>query len=191
MNKMKNKKNTNKLNKETGIEYISKSGLMAFKHIAKTTMKIFLLIIVNIVVSNNSFAQSSDDEQSVKKVVFAYQDDYNDGRFKNVELYTTKDWEHINPIGGITKGRDEVMKELRPLCQTILKGVSLTVESITIRFLSPTVAIANVVHKCSDYEFPQGVKHQNERHRKTYIIVKNKNKWLLTLDQNTIIVPHK
>jgi uncharacterized protein (TIGR02246 family) len=154
-------------------------------------MKSFLLIIAVIVLANNSFAQSSDDEQSVKKVVFAYQDGYNDGEFKNVELYTTKDWEHINPIGGITKGRDEVMKELRPLCQTILKGVSLTVESITISFLSPTVAIANVVHKCSDYEFPQGVKHQNERHRKTYIIVKNKNKWLLTLDQNTIIVPQK
>ena len=139
---------------------------------------------------NSSFAQRSQDEQLVKNVVLAYQDDYNDGGFKNVETYTTKDWEHINPIGGITKGRDEVMKELRPLCQTILKGVTLTVESITIKFLSPTVAIANVVHKCSDYEFPQGVKHQNERHMKTYIIVKEQSKWLLTLDQNTIIVAH-
>ena len=139
---------------------------------------------------NTSFGQKSQDEQLVKNVVLAYQDDYNDGGFKNVESYTTIDWEHINPIGGITKGRDEVMKELRPLCQTILKGVSLSVESITIRFLSPTVAIANVVHKCSDYEFPQGVRHQNERHMKTYIIVKKQNKWLLTLDQNTIIVAH-
>src|ERR1700737_444959 len=84
---------------------------------------------------NTSFGQKSQDEQLVKNVVLAYQDDYNDGGFKNVETYTTKDWEHINPIGGITKGRDEVMKELRPLCQTILKGVTLTVESITIKFL--------------------------------------------------------
>jgi len=139
---------------------------------------------------NTSFGQRSQDEQLVKNVVLAYQDDYNDGGFKNVETYTTKDWEHINPIGGITKGRDEVMKELRPLCQTILKGVTLKVESIKIKFLSPTVAIANVVHKCSDYEFPQGVKHQNERHMKTYIMVKRQSKWLLTLDQNTIIVAH-
>ena len=139
---------------------------------------------------NTSLGQNSQNEQLVKNVVLAYQDDYNDGGFKNVETYTTKDWEHINPIGGITIGRDEVMKELRPLCQTILKGVTLTVESIAIEFLSPTVAIAKVVHKCSDYEFPQGVKHQNERHMKTYIIIKRESKWLLTLDQNTIIVAH-
>jgi uncharacterized protein (TIGR02246 family) len=152
--------------------------------------KCYLLIFVAIFLSSTSFGQNAQDERLVKNVVLAYQDDYNDGGFKNVESYTTKDWEHINPIGGITKGRDEVMKELRPLCQTILKGVTLTVESDTIRFLSPTVAIANVVHRCSDYEFPQGVKHHNERHMKTYVIVKRQNKWLLTLDQNTIIVVH-
>jgi uncharacterized protein (TIGR02246 family) len=152
--------------------------------------KCYLLIFAAIFLSSTSFGQNAQDERLVKNVVLAYQDDYNDGGFKNVESYTTKDWEHINPIGGITKGRDEVMKELRPLCQTILKGVTLTVESDTIRFLSPTVAIANVVHRCSDYEFPQGVKHHNERHMKTYVIVKRQNKWLLTLDQNTIIVVH-
>ena len=153
-------------------------------------MKACLFIFFTAILSNTSFGQSAKDEQLVKNVVLAYQDDYNDGAFKNAASYSTQDWEHINPIGGITRGRDEVLKELRPLTQTILKGVTLQVESITVRFLSPTVAIANVVHKCSDYEFPQGVKHQNERHMKTYIIVKKQNKWLLTLDQNTIIVAH-
>jgi len=153
-------------------------------------MKYYLLIFSTLFLSSASYAQNSQDEQLVKNVVLAYQDDYNDGSFKNVVSYSTNDWEHINPIGGMTKGRDEVMKELRPLCQTILKGVTLQVESITVRFLSPTVALANVVHTCSDYEFPRGVKHQHERHMKTYIIVKKQNKWLLTLDQNTIIVAH-
>src|SRR5579872_5813099 len=107
-------------------------------------MKVCFLILFTAILSNTSFGQSSKDEQLVKNVVSAYQDDYNDGGFKNVESYTTKDWEHINPIGGITKGRDSVMAELRPLCQTILKGVSLSIESMTVRFLSPTVAIVNV-----------------------------------------------
>jgi uncharacterized protein (TIGR02246 family) len=156
----------------------------------KMKNKVALLIFLTSFVSGTSFGQNLQDEQSVKNVVLAYQDDYNDGAFKNAASYSTQDWEHINPIGGITRGRDEVLKELRPLTQTILKGVTLQVESITVRFLSPTVAIANVVHTCSDYEFPQGVKHHDERHMKTYVIVKRQNKWLLTLDQNTIIVVH-
>jgi uncharacterized protein (TIGR02246 family) len=156
------------------------------KNIAGLIMVIFSTTIL----SNTSFGQSSKEVQLVKNVVVAYQEDYNDGAFKNVESYTTENWEHINPVGGVTKGRKEVMGELRPLCQTILKGVTLTIESSTVRFLSPTVAIANVVHKCSDYEFPQGVKHHDERHMKTYVIVKQGNRWRLALDQNTIIVAH-
>ena len=153
-------------------------------------MKNYLILFFILSFSNISVGQNSQNEQLVKNVVLAFQDDFNKGGFKNVEFYTTKDWEHINPGGGITKGREAVLKEVRAVHQTFLKGVSLTIESITIRFLTPTVAIADVVHKSSDYELPQGVKHQNERQRKTYIIMKKQNKWWLTLDQNTVIAGH-
>ena len=88
-------------------------------------MKNYLLIFLIFFLSNTSFGQNSQDEQLVKNVVLAYQDDYNNGGFKNAASYTTKDWEHINPIGGISKGRDEVLKELQPLVQTLLPGVTL------------------------------------------------------------------
>ena len=156
----------------------------------KTNMKSYFILFLVLTFSSPSVGQNSRNEQSVKKVVLAFQDDFNEGGFKKAEFYTTKDWEHINPGGGITKGREAVLKEVNAVHQTFLKGVSLTIESITIRFLTPTVAIANVVHKSSDYELPQGVKHQNERQMKTYIIVKKQNKWLLTLDQNTLIAGH-
>ena len=150
-------------------------------------MKTYFILFLMLGVSNASTAQNLQNEQLVKDVVLAFQDDFNEGGFKNTEFYTTKDWEHINPGGGITKGREAVLKEVRAVHQTFLKGVSLTIESIRIRFLTPTVAIADAVHKSSDYELPQGVKHQNERQRKSYIIVKIEDKWLLTLDHNTII----
>ena len=153
-------------------------------------MKSYLILFLIINFTNASVAQNSKNEQLVKNVVLAFQDDFNDGGFKNIEFYTTKDWEHINPDGGITKGREAVLREIRAVHQTFLNGVTLTIESITIRFLTRTVAIADVVHKCSDYELPQGIKHQNERQRKTYLVVKKENKWLLTLDQNTIISGH-
>ena len=150
-------------------------------------MKAYCILFLTFVFSIPSFGQNSQNTQLVKNVVLAFQDDFNEGRFKNAKLYTTADWEHINPGGGITKGREEVLKEVRAVHQTFLKGVSMTIESIEIRFLTPTVAIANVVHIISEYELPQGVKHQNERQIKTYVIVKRQNVWLLTLDQNTVI----
>ena len=153
-------------------------------------MKIYFILFLTIISSTSSFGQNSQNEQLVKNVVLAFQDDFNEGGFKNATLYTTADWVHINPGGGITKGREEVLKEVRAVHQTFLRGVVLTTESIAIRFLTPTVAIADVIHKSSEYELPQGVKHQNERQMKTYIIVKRKNKWLLTLDQNTVIAGH-
>ena len=150
-------------------------------------MKTYFILFSIIIFSKSSFGQNAQNEQLVKNVVLAFQNDFNEGGFKNAKTYTTADWQHINPGGGITKGREEVLKEVRAVHQTFLKGVSMTIESISIRLLTPTVAIANVVHKSSEYELPQGVKHQNERQMKTYIIVKRQKKWLLTLDQNTVI----
>ena len=95
-------------------------------------MKSYLILFLIINFTNASVAQNSKNEQLVKNVVLAFQDDFNDGKFKNIEFQTTKYWEHINPGGGITKGREAVLKEIRAVHQTFLKGVSVTIESITI-----------------------------------------------------------
>ena len=150
-------------------------------------MKSILFLVLTSFISFASSGQNSQVEDSVKKVVLAFQEDFNEGNFKNANNYTTTDWEHINPTGGITKGRDEVLKEVRQVHQTFLKGATITMESITIRFIDDNVAIANVVWKGSGFETPDGVKHENPRSFNTYIIVRQKGKWLLTHDQATII----
>jgi len=133
-------------------------------------------------------ARGADDEKLVREVVKAFVADYNNGDFKNAPTYTTGDWVHINPGGGITRGRDKVLKEVRAIHKTMLKGVSITIESMTVHFVTPDVALVDAVHKSDSYVTPEdGVKHENERQIKTYVIVKRNGKWLLALDQNTII----
>ncbi|HEV8504081.1 MAG TPA: SgcJ/EcaC family oxidoreductase [Chitinophagaceae bacterium] len=134
-----------------------------------------------------SNGQSSLDKEAVKNVVIAFQDDFNEGGFKNAAAYSTDDWEHINPLGGIDKGRDSVLKTVRAVHQTILKGVTMRMETMDIRFLTPDVAIADVIHKVGNYTTPDGAKHENEAHIKTYVVVKKKGKWLLAQDHNTVI----
>ena len=150
-------------------------------------MKLLLFALACLATSPACFGQSSLDIQSVKKVILSFQEDFNDGRFKNAAAYTTTDWEHVNPLGGIDKGREQVLKTVRSVHQTFLKGVSMTINSMNIRFVTPNVAIADVIHKITNYTTPDGVKHENERQIKTYVIVKQKGKWLLTHDHNTIV----
>lgn len=150
-------------------------------------MKAFFIVTIMSFLSLVGKGQSSQDKVAVKKVVIAFQDDFNDGAFKNAETYSTSDWRHINPGGGIDKGRDSVLKTVRAVHQTFLKGVTIQIESMDIRFLTSDVAIADVIHTVDNYTTPDGVKHENERHIKTYVIVKKKGKWLLAQDHNTVI----
>lgn len=133
-------------------------------------------------------ARSPQEEQLIRGVVLSFQRDFNDGRFRNAAAYTTPDWVHINPGGGITKGRAAVLREVRAIHQTLLKGVTMSVERMAIRLVTPDAALATVVHKISLYEMPLGVKHEGERQVKTYVIVKQQQKWLLAQDQNTVLI---
>lgn len=150
-------------------------------------MKFSLIIFSLLFAFQTGYAQSQKDVQEIRKSLNLFQEDFNDGSFKNSKRYATQDWIHINPGGGISIGRDSVLNEVRTIHKTALKGVSMTIANSNMKFVAPTVAIANVVHKISTYEMPKGVIHENEHQRKTYIFIKRKGVWLLTLDQNTII----
>ena len=150
-------------------------------------MRVFFILITMSLLSFVGKGQSSQDKEAIKKVVNAFQEDFNEGGFKNAEFYSTSDWRHINPGGGIDKGRDSVLITVRAVHQTFLKGVTMRIESMDIRFLTPDVAIADVIHIVDNYTTPDGIKHENERHIKTYVVVKKKGKWLLAQDHNTII----
>ena len=133
-------------------------------------------------------ARGSDDQPLVREVVQSFVADYNNGDFKNAPSYTTDDWVHINPGGGITRGRDEVLKEVRAIHKTMLRGISITTESMTVHFVTPDVALVNAIHKSDRYVTPEdGIAHENEKQMKTYVVVRQNGKWLLALDQNTII----
>lgn len=131
--------------------------------------------------------QDSKDRESVNNVIIEFQNDFNEGSFANASSYSTADWEHINPNGGISKGRDNVLKEVRAVHQSFLKGVKMKIETVEIRFLTPTVAVADVIHLLDNFTTPDDKIHIHERQIKTYIIIKQEDKWLLTHDHNTVI----
>ena len=63
----------------------------------------------------------------------------------------------------------------------------MQIESVSVRFITPDVAIADVIHRITGYTTPDGMRHENERHIKTYVIAKQKGRWVLAQDHNTVV----
>jgi uncharacterized protein (TIGR02246 family) len=139
-------------------------------------------------ISFNTAAQSNTESQAIRKLVGSFINDLNKGDFSKLPDYGTKEWIHINSNGGITYGRDEVVPEIFQSYKTNLKDAKIAIDNMTIRMLSPDAATVTVIHKIDSYTDSRGIKNTNQKQVKTYVVIKQQGKWLLSLDQSTIIV---
>lgn len=131
-------------------------------------------------------AQPANDA-SVRRTVQAFYDAFNSHGFERAQDFTTEDWNHINPGGGRTRGRAAVLKELQEVHAGFLKGVSDTIEELDVRFAAPHVAVATVRSRMSTFTMPDGSRHVNEAHIRTFVLVERAGRWLIMQDQNTAV----
>jgi uncharacterized protein (TIGR02246 family) len=152
-------------------------------------MKITLYILVSLTLySCSGKASSQADEEAVMKIVLDFQEDFNEGSFQKAETYTTNDWIHIHPGGGMDIGREPVLRTVREVHQSFLKGITMTTDSMQVRFIRPDVALVIAYHTIDDYVTPDNVMHVNQQNIKSYIIIKEDGKWLMAFDHNTIVM---
>jgi uncharacterized protein (TIGR02246 family) len=84
-----------------------------------------------------------------------------------------------------------LLKELEEVHSTFLKGVSDTIEGMAVRFASADVAVVTVVSRMSTFTTPDGAKHENEQHIRTFVLVRRNERWRIIQDQNTAVAPPK
>ena len=151
--------------------------------------RIFSIALAVIAMSSFVNAQTSEKEKDVRKAVQSFYDAFNSHGFERANEFTSDDWNHINPFGGRTRGRSETVKDLNRVHSTFLKGVSDTIQAMDIRFADPNVAVVTVTSQVGSYVTPEGNKHENERHIRTFVLVRRNGRWLIMHDQNTIVEP--
>jgi uncharacterized protein (TIGR02246 family) len=134
-------------------------------------------------------AQCADRETPVREAVQAFYAAYAHGFINGADAFATPDWNHINPSGGRTKGREAVLKEVVEVHTTFLKGVTDTVDTLDVRFATPNAAVATVASHMSPFTSPDGVKHANQKLIRTFAVVKRSGRWLIMQDQSTFIAP--
>jgi uncharacterized protein (TIGR02246 family) len=125
------------------------------------------------------------EEKEVRKVVQSFYDAFNSHDFSRAPAYTADDWNHINPLGGWKRGRDEVLEELKEVHSTFLRGVKDTVEEMSVRFVVSDVAVVTVPSTLfGSFTTPDGVTHHDVRIIRTFVLVK-RERWLILQDHNT------
>ena len=147
--------------------------------------RLWLLGPISVLFIVSVSGQTTSGEHQVRAAIESFYAAFNGHDFSRVLV--TDDWEHINPFGGTTRGRDAVLKELHDVHSTFLKGVTDTIREISVKMASSDVAIATVTSQMSTYITPNGARHENERHIRTFVIVKRADRWLIMQDQNTTI----
>ncbi len=128
----------------------------------------------------------SQEENPVRKAVEAFYSAFNDG-FSGPCEFAAEDWDHINPLGGWTHGRENVLKEVREVHTTFLKNVCETIEEMSVRFAGREAAVVTVISLMSSFIMPDGIRHENEHHIRMFVVVKRGGRWLVIQDQNTAI----
>ena len=131
-------------------------------------------------------AGAPDSVAAVRHTVQRFYDAFNTHGFDGASKFTTDDWTHVNPAGGVTRGRSAVLAELREVHSTFLRGVIDTPDSIEIRFAAPGVAVATVPSRVTTYVTPDGVRHENERQIRTFVLVRRHGAWRIMQDHNTV-----
>ena len=128
-------------------------------------------------------------EGLVLQAVQSFYDAFNAGDFGNAAEFATEEWNHIDPGGGWTRGRAILIPLLNLFHSTFLKGVTDTPEGMDVRFATTRVAVVTVPSRVTTYTTPDGVTHENERQIRTFVVVKQRGRWLIMQDHNTIRSP--
>jgi uncharacterized protein (TIGR02246 family) len=150
------------------------------------TMRVLASVVASLVAVSGAVAQTSNEAQ-VRQTVQSFYAAFNAHEFDRAAEFTSEDWNHINPGGGRTRGREAVLTELREVHGSFLKGVTDTIKELDVRFAAPDVAVVTVTSQMSTYTMPDGVRHENEAHIRTFVVAKQKQRWLIAQDQNTTV----
>ena len=123
------------------------------------------------------------DATAIQKNAEAFIEAFQGGNAKSVAAFWAPDGEHTDLSGRRLKGRDDIEKALQDLF-TENKGLKVRIESESLRFLTPDVAIEEgISFVLRPDESPPN------RARYTNVHVKKDGKWLLGSVTNTPYVP--
>ena len=153
-----------------------------------------LLLVVPIALSLagivNSPAAKIPDEVGIRAAVMAFQEAWNNHDMKAMGDVFTEDADLINVVGTRWQGRANIVKALGVFHRQMFKNEQIHLGQITIRSITPNVAVAVAVQTGSgEMVLPDGLGPRKPLGEQldTFVVVNHEGVWKVAHGQNTTV----
>ena len=137
-----------------------------------------------------STAHSEDATANVKIAVASLTESWNRHDMAAFAAAFCDDADFVNVIGMHWQGRQEIEAKHTVTHRTIFRNSTLQIVEQSVRFLSPSIALAHISTELKGAEsLRERVAPETRRSLLTCVLVKEADLWLITAALNTDIVP--
>jgi uncharacterized protein (TIGR02246 family) len=155
-----------------------------------TSWNPWLLSFAFVALGGPSSAATSDDENSIRQLQTSQADAWNRHDAAAYAALFTEDGDCVNVVGWRWKGRAQIESKLTAAFAFVFHESQLTIADTSVRFLSPTIAVAHVSWTMTGAKVPPGMPEPKQG-IEIQVLQKKSGHWLIESFQNTNSLPER
>ncbi len=156
----------------------------------RASWNLLLSLLASMALGGSASAATSDDESAIRQLQVSQADAWNRHDAAAYAALFTEDGDCVNVLGWWWKGRAQIESKLKAAFAFVFHESQLTVTDTSVRFLSPTIAIAHVSWTMTGAKTPPGMPEPRQGIQ-SQVLQKTSGHWLIQTFQNTNGLPER
>ncbi len=132
---------------------------------------------------------SNEDEAAIRKVIVEMTEGFNNHDGKAAARMYSPDARFVSVRGDMMNGQAGIEKGLAAILTSRAKNATQRTIDVTVRFVRPDVALANVTNELSGLVAPDGHALPSHQELSLRVFVKDAGVWQIAAFHNTMIAP--
>jgi uncharacterized protein (TIGR02246 family) len=156
----------------------------------RASWNLLLLSLAVVALGGTAFAAASNDESGIRQVQVSQADAWNRHDATAYAALFTEDGDCVNVVGWWWKGRAQIESKLQAAFAFVFHESQLTITDTSVRFMSPTIAVAHVGWTMTGAKTPPGMPEPRQG-IEIQVLQKQSGHWLIQSFQNTNAMPER
>jgi uncharacterized protein (TIGR02246 family) len=153
------------------------------------TVAVSLLMFGTASMSRAQQSGSQEDEAAIRKVIVEMTDGFNAHDGKAAARMYAPDARFVSVRGDMMNGQPAIEKGLSSILSSRAKNATQRTMDVTVRFIRPDVALANVTNELSGLVTLDGHGLPSHRELSLRVFVKDAGVWQIAAFHNTMVAP--